>query len=108
MKADEILRNAANIIEERGKLRDNDEGERSMGRAVLAYRSLQGNRMESEFDGWLFMCCLKMARATAGSLHLDDMTDLCGYSALAGEWVAKQEALKKITEFSEYQIKQGG
>lgn len=85
MKADDILRHAADIIEGRGKLQDNAEGERSMARAVDAYTALRGQVMESELDGWIFMCVLKLARATAGKLHLDDFSDLAGYAALAGE-----------------------
>lgn len=87
-KASDILKEAAAVIEERGKLRDKDDGERSMSRAVEAYTALRGNVMESELDGWLFMICLKMARATAGKNHLDDFTDLCGYGALAAEYVS--------------------
>lgn len=85
MKANDILRQAADIIEERGKLRDNEHGERSMARAVDAYTALRGQIMESELDGWIFMCVLKLARATAGNPHLDDFSDLAGYAALAGE-----------------------
>ena len=89
MKADEILRGAADIIEERGKLRNMQEGERSMARAVAAYTALRGPVMESELDGWIFMCVLKLARATAGGSHLDDFSDLAGYAALAGEYICR-------------------
>jgi len=84
VKADEILRQAADVIEERGKLRDKPDGERSMARAVEAFNALTGATM-SELEGWLFMSVLKIARATAGVPHLDDMTDLAGYAALAAE-----------------------
>lgn len=87
--ADQLLRDAANIIEERGKLRDTPEGERSMGRAVAAYTALRGPRLESELDGWVFLCVLKLARATAGAPHLDDFADLAGYAALAGECLGR-------------------
>jgi len=89
VKADEILRQAADVIEERGKLRDKPDGERSMARAVDAFNSLMGTDL-SEGDGWLFMCCLKMSRGTAGTPHMDDATDLVGYSGLWGEWLASQ------------------
>lgn len=89
MKADEILRQAADIIEERGKLRDTPEGERSMARAVAAYTALRGKAMESELDGLVFMCVLKLARATAGESYLDDYSDLAGYAALAGECISE-------------------
>lgn len=92
-KANEILREAAEVIEERGKLRDTEGGERSMSRAVAAYNALCGDSMEGELQGWLFMCCLKLARATAGSTHLDDWTDLAGYAALAAEYLGKEQSI---------------
>lgn len=88
MKANEILRQAADVIEERGKLRDKPNGERSMARAVGAFNALMGTNL-SEGDGWLFMCCLKMSRGTAGTPHLDDATDQVGYGALWGEWLSE-------------------
>ena len=91
MKANEILRDAAKILEERGKLRDTPEGERSMARAVSCYQSLRGDVLQGELDGWLFMCCLKMARATAGNVCVDDWTDLAGYAALGAECVSESE-----------------
>lgn len=90
MKANEILRQAADVIEERGKLRDKPDGERSMARAVEAFNALTGASM-TELEGWLFMSVLKLARATAGSPHLDDMTDLAGYAALAAECMSASE-----------------
>lgn len=51
-----------------------------------------GDKRLTELEGWLFMCCLKMARATAGRNHLDDFTDLAGYAALAGECITREEA----------------
>jgi hypothetical protein len=91
MTAATILRNAAGIIEERGKVRDTSNGERSMARAVEAFNALKATEdrdyVMSELDGWLFMCVLKMARATAGKPHLDDYSDLAGYAALAAELI---------------------
>jgi len=89
VKADQILRQAADTIEARGKLRDTPDGERSMARAVDAFNILTGSAM-SELDGWTFMSILKIARATAGGEpHLDDHVDLAGYAALAAECVAR-------------------
>lgn len=85
-KPAEILREAAATIEARAVLRDRPDGERSMERAVDAFNGLTGgNARLTELEGWLFMCCLKMARATAGTPHEDDFTDLAGYAALAAE-----------------------
>jgi hypothetical protein len=89
MKAHEILEEASRILEERGKLRDTDDGERSMNRAVAAYNALCGTSMEGELQGWLFMCCLKLARATAGSPCVDDYSDLAGYASLAAECISE-------------------
>lgn len=88
MKPEELLRSAAKAIEDRGKLRDKPDGERSMARAVDAFNGLVGgDRRLTEAEGWLFMCCLKMARGTAGQAHLDDAADLAGYAALWGECI---------------------
>lgn len=84
MNATEILRDAADIIEQRAIIRDLPDGERSMCRAVKMFNAAKGYGL-SEFDGWIFMCCLKISRATAGNTHPDDFMDLAGYAALAGE-----------------------
>lgn len=89
--ADELLREAADVIAQRGQLRDIAPGERSMARAVESFNALVGgDKRLTELEGWLFMCCLKMARATAGRNHLDDFTDLAGYAALAGECITRE------------------
>lgn len=89
MSAAGILRTAAEVIEQRGQLRDKPDGERSMARAVAAFNALTGKNL-SELEGWLFMSVLKMARATAGKPHLDDWTDLAGYAALGAECVERE------------------
>lgn len=83
--AAEIIHEAAGEIRKRGTLRDLPDGERSMARTVAAFNGLVGRQAMTETEGWLFMCCLKMARATAGEHHLDDYKDLAGYAGLAGE-----------------------
>lgn len=84
MKASEILESAIEHIENRGKLRDSPQGERSMLRAVSAFNALTKMSL-TEREGWLFMVCLKMSRATAGAFHQDDYEDMAAYAALAGE-----------------------
>lgn len=84
MNAAEILKNAAKTIEDRAALRDTPDGERSMERAVKAFNTLCGTNL-TELEGWVFMCLLKLSRATAGKPHLDDYIDLAGYAALAAE-----------------------
>ena len=87
--ADALLLAAAEAIRQRAALRDLPEGERSMARAIAAYNALTGATL-SELDGWLFMCILKLSRATAGEAHIDDYTDLAGYAALAAECLQRQ------------------
>lgn len=90
MKPEDILREAAATIEQRAQLRDMPGGERSMRRAVEAYTALRGSEMTGELDGWIFMICVKLARATAGKPHLDDLVDLAGYAALAAECISEK------------------
>jgi hypothetical protein len=87
-----LLRQAADVIDERGRQRDTAGGERSMKRAVEMFNVMSGGCVLTELDGWLFMCVLKMSRATAGRFHLDDFTDLAGYAALAAECGIRENA----------------
>jgi len=89
--AEDLLRSAAQIIEERGKERDLPHGERSMRRAVEAFNALTGRAL-SETEGWLFMAVLKIARSRAGNGCLDDYLDGAAYIALAGESVWRGKA----------------
>lgn len=90
--AHQILREAADAIEQRAALRDLPKGERSMSRAVAIFAAATGRQL-SELEGWTFMICLKLARANAGANHLDDYTDLAGYAALAGECLHQADSL---------------
>lgn len=82
--ASEILLEAAGAIDDRAELRDQEHGERSMARAVAAFNAVHGTSL-TELQGWNFMLVLKIARSTAGRVHVDDYTDAAGYAALAGE-----------------------
>lgn len=82
--ATDLLVQANEAIDQRAKLRDQPDGERSMARTVAAFNALHGCNL-TEVQGWHFMLCLKLARATAGTRHLDDYIDMAGYAALAGE-----------------------
>ena len=82
--ATHMLKSAAKAIQDRAQQRDMQDGERSMRRTVEAFNALT-NRAISEHEGWLFMVCLKMARATAGSFQPDDYVDGAAYFALAGD-----------------------
>jgi hypothetical protein len=87
--APDILKRAAKHMEDRAAARDQPGGERSMKRTVDAFNALTGGSM-SERDGWMFMVCLKAARAcnTAKGLP-DDYEDLAAYAGLAGESVSE-------------------
>ena len=80
----ETLRRAADLIEQRGKQRDSDTGERSMARTVAAFNAIYGTNL-TETQGWHFMELLKMARSSQGAYVADDFDDKVAYAALAAE-----------------------
>ncbi len=82
--AGEMLKRGQDILEQRGKQRDSDDGERSMKRTVDAFNALFGKDL-TEVEGWMFMVCLKAARSAQGGFNLDDYEDGMNYFALAGE-----------------------
>lgn len=84
MNAPDILIAAADCIGERAEQRDQNDGERSMRKAVATFNQLTGHNL-SEREGWVFMAVLKLARAQAGRHVLDDYVDGAAYIALAGE-----------------------
>ena len=100
IKAPDLLRESAELIESRAAERDVD-AERSMARTIAAFNTLTGNRL-AETEGWLLLAILKLARATAGKFQPDDLKDCAAYVALAlecelakpeikpGEWVIKE------------------
>ncbi|WP_282266544.1 DUF6378 domain-containing protein [Stenotrophomonas sp. PS02298] len=89
--ADQILAAAGADIAQRGPLRDQPTGERSMSRAIAAFNALHGTCL-TEVQGWQFMELLKHARATGGKHHPDDHQDRAAYAALAGEAAAREAA----------------
>ena len=87
--ANEILINAAKLIDSRGKERDKDDGERSMERCVKSFNEMTGHEL-TETDGWKFMIFLKLARMEGGSFKFDDYEDAVSYSGLMAESALKQ------------------
>jgi hypothetical protein len=87
--APEFLRKALTAIENRASERDQAQ-ERSMARTVDVFNALTDHAL-SEREGWMFMVCLKAARAQAGRLQLDDYTDGGAYFALAGESAVQED-----------------
>ena len=84
MKAPDFCTKAAALMEDRGKERDTEDGERSMARCVNAFNAMTEHDL-SEEDGWLFMVYLKHARMRQGGFKLDDYEDAVAYEALMGE-----------------------
>ena len=82
--APELLKEATKILEDRGKIRDSEGGERSMADCIDSFNNITKNTL-SETDGWLFMILLKLARSKQGGFHEDDFLDIIGYSALMAE-----------------------
>jgi hypothetical protein len=106
MKASAIIKAAANVLDERGAERD-QEGERSMARAVEIFNvfgAMNGGMKLTEKEGWIFMICLKMARAERSD-NPDHYVDLVGYIALLGEHVLNPIEEKTSEERRKEKIK---
>lgn len=85
MKAPDYLKDAAAIMEERGKQYDSEAGERSMEQTVTAFEAITGKCL-TEAEGWLFMALLKMVRDNKRVVaHEDSCLDLIAYTALYAE-----------------------
>lgn len=88
--ASTLLQEGQDILKARAALRDSDDGERSMARAVAIFNAWTDSTM-SEENGWRFMIALKQAREIQGDFHKDDYVDLASYSALLGECESSAE-----------------
>lgn len=84
--AHDLLAEAAEIMEERGKQYDQEGGERSMAKTVSAFNIITGHQL-SEADGWMFMDVLKSVRlfSVRDETHADSVKDKIAYAALLGE-----------------------
>jgi hypothetical protein len=70
---------------ERSVERDTEK-ERAMARTVALFNAaFPATAPMTEYQGWMFMLFLKMARAHGGKFREDDYLDMAAYSALAGE-----------------------
>ena len=88
MKAEQFLRQGADVLAERGKEYDKPEGERSMARCVAAFNSITGKDL-TEAEGWLLLQILKDVRQwQRPGFHEDSADDCIAYAALKAE--AKQ------------------
>lgn len=106
MNAPDILRAGITAIGERAVERDQPNGERTADRAARIFNAItlrHDAAALTALDGWLFMCCLKLARAQQGAFKLDDYVDLAAYAALAGEcaWEAAGGEKEVVLAFKE-------
>ncbi|WP_293935392.1 DUF6378 domain-containing protein [Iodobacter sp.] len=83
-KPEKLLNSASEVFKQRGDVRDQEDGERSMERIVNMFNAMKGDEVLTEKDGWLFMALLKIARAEVKPQE-DDFVDGINYLALAGE-----------------------
>jgi Domain of unknown function (DUF6378) len=79
-----FLKEAAEVMEQRAKLRDKPQGERSMGALVKTFNALTNHNL-TEDEGWEFMILLKMVRGRQGNYNRDDYVDGSAYFGLLGE-----------------------
>lgn len=87
-----LLIEAADTIGNRAAERDSEDGERSMARAVHMFNIWRGQHRQgvvTEYEGWMFMVFLKLARAAEGKHRRDDYIDGAAYLALACECVER-------------------
>ena len=85
MDASAILTEAAATIKSRAAERDVEQ-ERSMATAVKLFNEITHYDL-TEYEGWMFMVCLKLARNRQGtmSFNRDHLLDGMAYMALALE-----------------------
>lgn len=72
-------------MRDRAATYDKPEGERSMGRAVLAFNAITGRDL-TEPEGWLLLQVLKDVRLfQRPGYHADSAEDCIAYAALKAE-----------------------
>ncbi len=79
-----ILQKGMEAMEQRAKLRDKPDGERSMAKTIQIFNAYTGRDL-TESEGWAFMVFLKMVRGKEGNFHEDDYVDGASFIALLGE-----------------------
>lgn len=87
----EYLEEAKQTMEERGKVYDNSNSERSMSSTIKAFNQITGNSLK-ESDGWLLMLILKQVRQNSTpNFHEDSCLDSVAYSSLLAEALYKED-----------------
>jgi hypothetical protein len=72
-------------MHDRAATYDAPSGERSMGKAVVAFNAITGHAL-TESEGWLFLQVLKDVRLfTRSAYHADSAEDCIAYAALKAE-----------------------
>lgn len=89
LEAPALLERAAATMRDRSSERDTEK-ERAMAKTVALFNAAFPDHEISEYQGWMFMMFLKMARAHGGSFREDDYLDMAAYAALAGECRAQE------------------
>lgn len=102
MKATEYLMHGIKIMEQRAKDRNPEASEeRQITATRKIYEAIQNkNTIDNDYDGWMWMAALKLARAQNGFNH-DDYIDGINYLALAAESRAA-DGEKNAEEDSDY------
>lgn len=90
-----ILIKALDILDERGKEYEQAHGERSMAQTVEIFFAVTHIRL-TEYEGWKFMQCLKLARQTASASKLDSFIDSINYEALAAECALRPSSKEPV------------
>ena len=83
MKAEEILRTAADLVSGPRKKQHGDVNE-VFSRTSKLFFDMTGIDIHP-LDCVGFMVCLKLARLGSKGLNMDNYIDACGYLALAGQ-----------------------
>lgn len=87
--AEEFLDRAKDVMARRARLRDAEDGERSMKACVEAFNAMYDTDL-SITQGYVFMLMLKLSRAKNGNFNFDDWVDCTAYASLAGEEASKK------------------
>lgn len=87
--ASSFLETAQLHMNERAKVYDSPDGERSMKKAVDAFNSVTGHCLK-ESDGWLLLQLLKDTRQwSTEDYHADSAEDCIAYAALKAESLSR-------------------
>lgn len=93
-----LLERAASTMRERSVERDTEK-ERAMARTVAIHNAMFPDRPPmTEYEGWMFMLNLKLARAHGGAFREDDYLDAAAYAALAAECRGREQVSHNTTE----------